>query len=174
MSTSPSATLGAPSFEGDFSLGEPFSLEGGGVLAPPTRHSAMYGEPTPAGDNVILVAHALSGSARVADWWPRLFAEGGLLQSAGHCVIGINVLGSCYGSTGPGSINPLTGHRYGPDFPLVTISDIVRLQVRLLEKLKIRRLALVMGASIGGMQALELAIQFPELVQRVVSIGAAT
>jgi len=173
MSSSPSAALIAPSFEGDYSPEEDFSLEAGGMLRSPNLHYAIYGEPNAAGDNVIFITHALSGSARIADWWPRLFADGGLLQSAGRCVIGINVLGSCYGSTGPGSINPLTGCRYGPDFPLVTFGDIVRLQVRLLEKLKIRRLALVMGASIGGMQALELAIQFPELVQRVVSIGAA-
>jgi len=173
MSSSPSQALIGPSFEGDYSPHEDFSLEAGGVLRSPSLHYAIYGEPNAAGDNVIFVAHALSGSARVADWWPRLFADGGLLQSAGHCVIGINVLGSCYGSTGPGSIDPLTGHRYGPDFPLVTVGDIARLQTRLLEKLKIRRLELVMGASIGGMQALELAIQFPELVQRVVSIGAA-
>ena len=173
MSSSPSAALIAPSFEGDYSPEEDFSLEAGGMLRSPNLHYAIYGEPNAAGDNVIFITHALSGSARIAEWWPRLFADGGLLQSAGQCVIGINVLGSCYGSTGPGSINPLTGCRYGPDFPLVTFGDIVRLQVRLLEKLKIRRLALVMGASIGGMQALELAIQFPELVQRVVSIGAA-
>jgi homoserine O-acetyltransferase len=173
MSSSPSEALIAPSFEGDYSVDEDFSLDAGGVLRAPSLHYAIYGEPNAASDNVIFITHALSGSARVADWWPRLFADGGLLQSSGHCVIGINVLGSCYGSTGPGSINPLTGRRYGPDFPLVTIGDIIRLQTRLLEKLKIRRLALVMGASIGGMQALELAIQFPELVQRVVSIGAA-
>jgi homoserine O-acetyltransferase len=173
MSSSPSEALIAPSFEGDYSVDEDFSLDAGGVLRAPSLHYAIYGEPNAASDNVIFITHALSGSARVADWWPRLFADGGLLQSSGHCVIGINVLGSCYGSTGPGSINPLTGRRYGPDFPLVTIGDIVRVQTRLLEKLKIRRLALVMGASIGGMQALELAIQFPELVQRVVSIGAA-
>ncbi len=173
MRSSPSEAQIAPSFEGDYSVDEDFSLEAGGVLRSPSLHYAIYGEPNAAGDNVSFITHALSGSARVADWWPRLFADGGLLQSSGHCVIGINVLGSCYGSTGPGSIDPLTGRRYGPDFPLVTIGDIVRLQTRLLEKLKIRRLALVMGASIGGMQALELAIQFPELVQRVVSIGAA-
>jgi homoserine O-acetyltransferase/O-succinyltransferase len=173
MSVSPSAALVAPSFEGDFSPGEAFSLEAGGVLQAPTLHYAIYGQPNAAADNVIFVAHALSGSARVADWWPRLFSDGGLLQAGGNCVIGINMLGSCYGSTGPGSIDPLTGLRYGPNFPLVSIRDIVTLQARLLQKLNIHRLKLVMGASIGGMQALEFAVQFPERVERVVSIGAA-
>jgi homoserine O-acetyltransferase/O-succinyltransferase len=163
----------APSFEGDFSPCEAFSLEAGGVLPSPTLRYAIYGEPNAAADNVIFVAHALSGSARVADWWPRLFSDGGLLQAGDHCVIGINMLGSCYGSTGPGSIDPLTGRPYGPNFPLVSIRDVVTLQVRLLDNLKIHRLKLVMGASIGGMQALEMAIQFPERVERVISIGAA-
>jgi homoserine O-acetyltransferase/O-succinyltransferase len=173
MSSSPSAALVAPSFEGDFSPGEAFSLEAGGMLASPTLRYAIYGEPNAAADNVIFVAHALSGSARVADWWPRLFSDGGLLQAGDHCVIGINMLGSCYGSTGPGSIDPLTGRPYGPNFPLVSIRDVVTLQARLLDSLKIHRLKLVMGASIGGMQALEMAIQFPERVERVISIGAA-
>jgi homoserine O-acetyltransferase/O-succinyltransferase len=173
MSTSSSALLIAPSFEGDFSSGEAFSLEAGGVLQSPTLHYAIYGEPNAAADNVIFVAHALSGSARVADWWPRLFSDGGIFHRGDHCVIGINILGSCYGSTGPGSIDPLTGLPYGPSFPLVTIRDLVTLQARLLESLNIRRLKLVIGASIGGMQALELAIQFPRLVERVISIGAA-
>ena len=173
MSSSPSAAMVAPSFEGDFSPGEAFSLEAGGVLQSPTLHYAIYGEPNGAADNVIFVAHALSGSARVADWWPWLFSDGGPFQAGDHCVIGINMLGSCYGSTGPGSIDPVTGRPYGPNFPLVSIRDSVTLQARLLEKLKIRRLKLVMGASIGGMQALEMAIQFPERVERVISIGAA-
>jgi homoserine O-acetyltransferase len=173
MSSTPSGPLVAPSFEGDFSPGEPFSLEAGGVLQAPTLRYAIYGEPNAAADNVIFVAHALSGTARVADWWPRLFSDGGLLQASRHCVIGVNMLGSCYGSTGPGSIDPLTGRPYGPNFPLVSIRDVVTLQARLLDKLKIHRLKLVMGASIGGMQALEMAIQFPERVERVISIGAA-
>src|ERR1700727_3001759 len=135
MSTSPSATLAEPSFEGDFSPGEAFSVEAGGVLQSPTLHYAIYGEPNAAADNVIFVTHALSGSARVADWWPRLFSEGGLLQAGGNCVLGINIPGSCYGSTGPGSIDPLTGRTYGPHFPLVTLGDIVTLQARLLAKL---------------------------------------
>ncbi len=173
MSSSPSAAQVAPSFEGDYSPGEAFSLEAGGVLESPSLRYAIYGEPNGAGDNVIFVAHALSGSARVADWWPRLFSEGGLFHGGAHCVIGINMLGSCYGSTGPNSVDPLTGRRYGPNFPLVSVGDIVTLQARLLKKLNIDRLKLVMGASIGGMQALEMAIRFPERVARVISIGAA-
>src|ERR1700684_4598415 len=173
LSSSPSAAWVAPSFEGDFSPGEAFSLEAGGVLPAPTLRYAIYGEPNAAADNVIFVAHALSGSARVADWWPRLCSDGGLLQAGDQCVIGINMLGSCYGSTGPGSIDPLTGRPYGPNFPLVSIRDVVTLQARLLDKLKIHRVKLVMGAAIGGMQALEMAIQFPERVERVITIGAA-
>jgi homoserine O-acetyltransferase/O-succinyltransferase len=173
MSAGSSAALVTPSFEGDYSPGEAFSLEAGGVLQSPTLRYAIYGEPNAAADNVIFVAHALSGSARVADWWPRLFSDGGAFQGGDHCVIGINMPGSCYGSTGPASIDPATGRPYGPSFPLVSIRDVVRLQARLLDKLEIRHLKLVMGASIGGMQALEMAIQFPERVQRVISIGAA-
>jgi homoserine O-acetyltransferase len=168
-----SATVAEPSFEGDFSFGEAFSLEAGGLLQSPTLHYAVYGEPNAARDNVIFVAHALSGSARVADWWPRLFSDGGLFHGRGFCIIGINMLGSCYGSTGPASIDPVTGHAYGPHFPLITVRDIVTLQARLLAKLGIQRLRLVIGASIGGMQALQLAIEFPQLVERVISIGAA-
>ena len=173
MTSSPSAALVTPSFEGDFSPGEAFSLEAGGVLQAPTLHYAIYGEPNTARDNIIFVAHALSGSARVADWWPWLFGSAGPFQPGKNCVIGINMLGSCYGSTGPGSMDPATGSPYGPNFPLVSIRDNVRLQGRLLAHLNIRRLELVMGASIGGMQALELAIEFPELVQRAIVIGAA-
>src|ERR1700749_1210361 len=125
MSSSPSAVLLEPDFEGDFRAREDFSLEAGGVLRRPTLHYAVYGKPNAAGDNVIFVAHALSGSARVADWWPRLFTDGGLFQGRGFCIIGINMLGSCYGSTGPASIDPLTGQPYGPNFPLITVRDIV-------------------------------------------------
>jgi homoserine O-acetyltransferase/O-succinyltransferase len=163
----------SPSFEGDFSPGEALLLESGGVLAAPALHYAIYGEPNSAGDNVIFVAHALSGSARVTDWWPRLFSTGGLLAEAGNCVIGINMLGSCYGSTGPQSIDPATGTAYGANLPRISIGDNVALQAKLLQKLGIHRLKLVMGASLGGMQALQWAVQFPERVERVISIGAA-
>ena len=93
--------------------------------------------------------------------------------STRDCVIGINIFGSCYGSTGPGSIDPATGKPYGPTFPLIGIRDIVRAQVKLIDHLGIDRLKLAIGASIGGMQVLEWAILFPERVARAVSIGVA-
>src|SRR5208337_584855 len=83
-----------------------------------------------------------------------------------------NVLGSCYGSTGPPSINPRTGIAYGPDFPLITVGDMVRAQARLLDHLGVERVRSVIGGSIGGMQALQWAIEFPERVQACVAIGA--
>ncbi len=100
-----------------FAEEEGFSLENGGKLRPVTIRYAQYGEPNAARDNVVLVCHALSGSAKVDDWWPELFADGGLLDLEKYCVIGTNILGSCYGSTGPHSINPETGQPFGAEFP---------------------------------------------------------
>src|SRR3954464_3904139 len=84
----------------------PFVLEAGGTLQRVTQRYAIYGEPNESGDNVILVCHALSGSAKVADWWGGLFRADGVFDLERDCVVGINILGSCYGSTGPTSINP--------------------------------------------------------------------
>src|SRR5690349_2588211 len=88
---------------------QPFTPAGGGSLQPGTLRYACYGELNPRRDNVILVCHALSGSARVADWWPEMFGPGQPFDAARYCVLGINVLGSCYGSTGPMSLNLKTG-----------------------------------------------------------------
>jgi homoserine O-acetyltransferase len=164
-----------PSFEGDFTFAEaePFSLEAGGVLSPVTLRYAVYGELNPQRSNAILVCHALSGSARVADWWPEMMSEGRPFDTSRYCVIGINVPGSCYGSTGPTSINPLTGERYAETFPLLTISDIVHAQAVLLDHLGIERLHAVIGGSIGGMQALEWAIRYPSRVSNCIVIAAA-
>ncbi len=90
-------------------------------------------------ERVILVAHALSASARVGDWWPDLFGADGPFNLDHYCILGINILGSCYGSTGPTSFNPATQKQYGPDFPIITIGDIVRAQSLLLEHLRIPR-----------------------------------
>ena len=170
--TDATATL-KPTYEGDFVLNEVLPLESGEVLVKPTLHYAIYGRLNSARDNAVLVCHALSGSAEVAQWWPQLFLPGGLLNLERDCVIGINIFGSCYGSTGPSTVDPETGKLYGPTFPLINIRDIVRAQVKLIDSLGIERLKLAIGASIGGMQVLEWAIQFPERVARAISIGVA-
>jgi homoserine O-acetyltransferase len=163
-----------PCFEGDYTFAQdaPFSVSGG-ELQPVTLRYALYGALNARRDNAVLVTHALSGSARVADWWPELFGAGGAFGSKRHCVIGANVIGSCYGSTGPGSTNPRTGEPYGGDFPLISIGDMVRAQSRLVEHLGVERLRAVVGGSIGGMQALQWAVDFPERVERCVAVGAA-
>ena len=170
-SASPASPLLAPTYEGDFMLDEHFRLECGCTLACPTLHYAVYGRLNAARDNAVLVCHALSGSALVGQWWPEVFAPGAVLSLEHDFVICINMLGSCYGSTGPGSVDPSTGEPYGPDFPLVSIRDNVRAQARLLDSLGIRRLRLVMGGSIGAMQALEWTILHPHRVERALVVG---
>jgi homoserine O-acetyltransferase/O-succinyltransferase len=169
----PASKLISPTYEGDFVLGEPLPLDCGGSLGCPTLHYAVYGRLNAARDNAVLVCHALSGSALVGSWWPEIFAPGAVLSLEHDFVICINMLGSCYGSTGPASMNPETGQAYGPDFPLVSIRDNVRAQARLLDSLGIRKLRLVLGGSIGGMQAIEWTIQHPERVERALVIGVA-
>ncbi len=166
------ATL-TPTYEGDFVLDEHLRLECGRSLARPTLHYAVYGRLNAARDNAVLVCHALTGSALVGAWWPEIFAPGAVLSLEHDFVICINLLGSCYGSTGPGSVDTETGAVYGPDFPLVSIRDNVRAQAKLLDSLGVRRLRLVLGGSIGGMQALDWAIHDPERVRRAVVIGVA-
>ena len=172
-STPARASALEPTYEGDFVLDQHLMLESGRMLARPTLHYAVYGKLNAARDNAVLICHALSGSARVADWWPEVFGPGALLSLEHDFVICINLLGSCYGSTGPGSVDPETGLVYGPDFPLVSIRDNVRAQAQLLDSLAIRRLRLVLGGSIGGMQALEWAIHDPDRVQKAAIIGVA-
>ena len=174
MSTAEQARALQPDCEGDFTIDEEIPLESGETLVRPTQHYALYGRLNAARDNAVLVCHALSGNAEVAAWWPQLFQQpGALLDLHRDCVIGVNILGSCYGTTGPGSIDPATGRRYGPTFPLINVRDIVRAQAQLMDFLGIHRLRLAIGASIGGMQVLEWCVLFPERVARAVSIGAA-
>ena len=169
----PASPTLAPTYEGDFVLDKDLPLECGRTLPCPTLHYAVYGRLNAARDNAVLVCHALSGSALVGSWWPEIFAPGAVLSLEHDFVICVNMLGSCYGSTGPGAVNPETGVIYGPDFPLVSIRDNVRAQAQLLDSLGIRRLRLVLGGSIGGMQAIEWTILHPERVQRALVIGVA-
>jgi homoserine O-acetyltransferase len=172
-SPAPARPVPQPTYEGDFVLDEPLMLDCGRTLAGPTLHYAVYGRLNAARDNAVLICHALSGSAQVGAWWPEIFAPGGLLNLENDCVVCVNLLGSCYGSTGPGSVDRDTGEIYGPDFPLVSIRDNVRAQGRLMDSLGIKGLRLALGGSIGGMQALDWAIVHPERVARAVIIGVA-
>jgi len=158
--------------QSSITLDEPFALESGGPLHSVTLRYTVYGELNAQADNAILVCHALSGSSRVADWWGEFF-QAGVFNLDTDCIIGINVLGSCYGSTGPSSLNPATGTAYGPAFPPVTIRDIVRAHAKVIDHLGVRRLHAVIGGSIGGMQALQWAVDFPERVEKCIAIGAA-
>jgi homoserine O-acetyltransferase/O-succinyltransferase len=165
----------ALTYEGDYTLARhvPFRLLSGESLPEVTLHYAVYGALNEARDNAILVPHALSGSARVADWWPQLFGTDAVFDLTRDCVIGINMIGSCYGSTGPTSVNPTTGKPYGRDFPLVTVKDNVRAQAELIQHLGIEKLRGVIGGSIGGMQAMQWAVDFPERVAHSIAVGAA-
>jgi homoserine O-acetyltransferase len=132
---------------------------------------SVYGEPAADGSNVVLVAHALTGSSRVADWWGGIVGPGALLDPARDAIVGVNAIGSCYGSTGPASASP-NGGPYGSSFPLVTVGDIVRGQAAALAVLGITRIRTAIGGSLGGMQALAWAIERPEDLDLAIVIGA--
>jgi homoserine O-acetyltransferase len=123
------------------------------------------------GANAVLIPHALTGSAEVRDWWDGIVGPGKLFDPSEACVIGINVLGGCYGSTGPSSAAP-DGKPYGSRWPLVTVKDMVEAQYRTLKTLGIKRLPVVMGGSLGGMQTLQWAIDHPDMVGHAIPIGA--
>jgi homoserine O-acetyltransferase len=162
-----------PTLEAAFLLPEEFALEAGGVLRHARLHYVLYGKLSAARDNLVLVCHALSGSAQVAEWWPAIWHMPGLIDADKDCILGINILGSCYGSTGPASIDPGTGKPYGINFPLTGIRDIVRAQALLLDSLGVPSIKLAIGASIGAMQTIEWSILFPARVRKAIAIGVA-
>ncbi|NBO91963.1 MAG: alpha/beta fold hydrolase, partial [Planctomycetia bacterium] len=125
-----------PDREGDFVFGqdEPYRLDAGGQLSPASLRYAVYGR---SNGPAILVCHALSGSSRLADWWGELTGPGRPFDTDRFRIVCANVLGSCYGSTGPRTTNPATGRPYGGDFPVLSIRDMVRPQAMLLEHLGI-------------------------------------
>jgi homoserine O-acetyltransferase/O-succinyltransferase len=142
-------------------------LDCGETLPAVDQRVTVYGTPHADGSNVVLVAHALTGSSRVAQWWPGIVAEGGLFDPREWCVVGINALGSCYGSTGP-STDPVQARR----FPQITVGDIVTAARRALLALGIERLEIVIGGSLGGMQALQWALDAPDIARKAIVIGA--
>jgi homoserine O-acetyltransferase len=156
--------------EHDVNIGA-FTFECGATLENVVQRVSIYGEPRADGDNVALVNHALTGSSRVTEWWGEIAGPGKLLDTNTLAVVGINVLGSCYGSTGPTSLDA-SGVPYGDRFPVVSVGDMVRAQRAALHKLGIEKMAVVAGGSLGGMQALEWAFQAPTQVERALIVGA--
>lgn len=153
-------------------LPAPVTLESGVTLGSVSVAYQTWGQLAPGGDNAVLVCHALTGSADVSDWWAALVSEGGALDPAHDFVVCSNVLGSCYGTTGPGA--PQWDAAFGdrPEDPAVTIRDVVHVQRQLLAALGVRRLRLVIGGSMGGMQALEWALLYPEMVDAIAVLAA--
>ncbi|HOC89575.1 MAG TPA: alpha/beta fold hydrolase, partial [bacterium] len=160
---------------------EEMLLDCGRRLGPVTLAYEIYGELNAARDNAILILHALSGDAHAAGWhhpddhrpgwWDYMIGHGRPFDIDKYCVICTNVIGGCQGSTGPSSIDPETGHPYSMNFPMVTIADMVRAQLRFIDHLGIDRLLCVVGGSMGGMQALQWSIAAPERVASAIPIA---
>jgi homoserine O-acetyltransferase len=160
---------------------EPLELECGKKLAPIDVAYETYGQLNEAGNNAILICHALSGNAHVAGyncptdkkpgWWDNMVGPGKGIDTNKYFVICSNFLGGCSGTTGPSSINPATGKPYGLDFPIITVADMVKVQKLLLDKLGVKELLTVIGGSIGGMQVLQWAISYPDFVKSVIAIA---
>ncbi len=155
-----------------FDSKEPFTTELGGLLPSVRVAYRTWGTLNSRKDNVVLICQALTGSADADAWWDGMFSRGGAFDESTDFIICTNVLGSCYGTTGPISVNPLTGSHYGPAFPLITIRDMVHVQRLLLAGLGIERVKLVVGASLGGMQVLEWGFLYPDVVQALMPMGA--
>jgi homoserine O-acetyltransferase len=181
-------------------LPRPVRLDCGIDLSPVRVAYETYGTLSPARDNVILVCHALSGDAHAAGyarsapaestrdgfkaqerdgssnkslgWWDGMIGPGKAFDTDRFFVVSTNLLGGCRGTTGPSSLDPATGEPYGSTFPVITVADMVRTERAFLDELGIERLAAVAGGSLGGMQALEWAVLYPDQVDAVVAIAS--
>ncbi len=163
----------------------PLRLKSGATLPGFELVFETYGKLNAAGSNAILICHALSGHQHVAGytdpqrvketlgWWDNMIGPGKPIDTERFFVVGLNNLGGCHGSTGPASVNPATGKPWGAEFPVVTVEDWVEAQARLADHLGIGQWAGVMGGSLGGMQALQWTMQFPERVRHAFVIAAA-
>ncbi|MBN1865852.1 homoserine O-acetyltransferase [Candidatus Sumerlaeota bacterium] len=160
---------------------EPLVLDSGVSFGPITVAYETYGTLSETRDNAILICHGLSGGAHAAGrlegqekpgWWDCMIGPGKAFDTDRYFVVSPNVLGSCYGTTGPASIDPQTGKPYALRFPVITVRDMVEVQRRLLDHLGIRKILCVAGGSMGGMLALQWAVAYPERVRSVVAIAS--
>src|SRR5215813_2915853 len=165
------------------SFTEPLRLSSGATLPAFELMYETYGRLDAERSNAILVCHALNASHHVAGryagrtdsegWWDNMVGPGKPVDTERFFVVGVNNLGSCFGSSGPMSTNPATGQPWGSDFPIVTVEDWVDAQARLADRLGIERFAAVMGGSLGGMQAFSWAIRYPDRIANALVIAAA-
>ncbi|MEK0434048.1 MAG: hypothetical protein RL369_97 [Pseudomonadota bacterium] len=163
-------------------FGEPLKLQSGASLAEYTLVYETYGTLNADGSNAVLVCHALNASHHVAGtyegkpksegWWNNMVGPGKALDTNRFFVIGVNNLGSCFGSTGPMHTNPTTGKPYGASFPVVTVEDWVHAQARLADRLGIKKFAAVMGGSLGGMQAMAWSMLYPDRIAHSLVIAS--
>ncbi|MDH2432875.1 homoserine O-acetyltransferase [Pokkaliibacter sp. MBI-7] len=166
-----------------FVFDEPLELSCGRTLDHYQLMVETYGTLNANASNAILICHALSGHHHVAGyhsledrkpgWWDSAVGPGKPIDTNKFFVVGLNNLGGCHGSSGPTSINPTTGQPFGPDFPIVTVKDWVTAQARLADRLGIQRWAVVIGGSLGGMQALQWSIDYPERLANAMVIASA-
>ncbi len=180
MNTSTSS-VGAVS-AASLSFAEPLSLASGQSISDYSLCYETYGALNADRSNAVLICHALNASHHVAGyraedpkdigWWDNMVGPGKPVDTNRFFVVGVNNLGSCFGSTGPASLNPATGRPYGSSFPVITVEDWVQAQARLADALGIQRFAAVMGGSLGGMQALQWAIAYPDRVAHAVVIAS--
>jgi homoserine O-acetyltransferase len=162
---------------------EPLILKAGKTLASYELVYETYGELDANRSNAVLVCHALSGSHHVAGyyaddpgkvgWWDNMIGPGKPIDTDRFFVIGVNNIGGCHGSTGPASIDRATGQPYGASFPLVTVEDWVVSQARLMDRLGVKQLAAAIGGSLGGMQAMQWTLDFPDRIRHALVIAAA-
>ncbi|MFO7573702.1 MAG: homoserine O-acetyltransferase [Bacteroidales bacterium] len=155
-----------------FKYNDKFTTEGGEILPSLEIAYHTYGTLNPEGDNVIWVCHAFTANSDVESWWPGMVGEGCLFNTSRYFVVCANIPGSCYGSTGPLSINENTGEPWYLDFPMLTVRDAVSALDLLRLHLGIKRIEMIIGASMGGQQALEYSIIRPELISRLVFIAS--
>ncbi len=180
--TLPSDSVGLVTPE-TLSFDQPLQLACGRILPSYDLVIETYGQLNKDASNALLICHALSGHHHVAGyhsveerkpgWWDAAIGPGKPIDTNRFYVVALNNLGGCHGSTGPASLNPETGRSYGPDFPIVTVRDWVESQARLADRLGIQQWAAVIGGSLGGMQALQWAIDYPERLRHCLVIASA-
>ena len=149
-----------------------FKTETGDIIPGLEIAYHTYGKLNSDSDNVIWICHALTANSDAKAWWPGMVGEDLLFDTGRYFIVCANILGSCYGTTGPASVNPDTGRQWLRDFPLITVRDLVYVHEMLRKHLGILRIHSIIGASIGGYQAIEYAIMFPGLIQRLILVAS--